>query len=344
MLRPHSREADEKGVVPADVITRGWELGLVQSAIPEALGGYGDPRSAITGALLLEELAYGDLSLALHLVTPRLFTDAVARGRHARAAAALAAGASPGDTFTAGTAAFAEPRWDFDPTALGTRAERAGGDWVLTGTKCLVPLAADAEVMLVYATAPDGPGRVRRRTWRAGLTIGERERNMGIKALATHGVDAGRRPGAGGEPPRRRRRASLQPLIDACRVAVAALAVGVARAAFDYAREYAKERTAFGVAIAQKQAIAFMLADMAIEIDAMRLLCLGGRLAHRRGRARHARGVPGPPVRRQRVAQDHRQRRAGARRPRLHPRPSGRALAAQRPRLRDLRRPRHRLN
>ena len=94
---------------------------------------------------------------------------------------------------------------------------------------------------------------------------------MGIKALDTFPltlegvrVPAADRLGGGG--------ATLQPLIDASRVAVGALAVGVARAAFDYARDYAKERRAFGTAIAQKQAIAFKLADMAIEIDAMRLL------------------------------------------------------------------------
>jgi alkylation response protein AidB-like acyl-CoA dehydrogenase len=271
VLRPHSREADEKCVVPADVITRGWELGLVQSAVPETLGGYGDPRSAISGALLLEELAYGDLSLALHLVTPRLFTmPLLAVGTPEQQQRWL--GRFAGDAFTAGTAAFAEPSWDFDPTALGTRAERASGDWVLTGTKCLVPLAADAEVTLVFATAPDGPAAFVVERGAAGLTIGERERNMGLRALATHGVElAGVRvPAAnrlGGDG------ASLQPVIDAFRVAVAALAVGVSRAAFDYAREYAKERRAFGVAIAQKQAIAFKLADMATEIDAMRLLC-----------------------------------------------------------------------
>src|SRR6185369_10957209 len=74
VLRPQSREADEHGEVPGPIVQRGWELGLVQSAIPEALGGYGDPRSAVTGALLLEELAYGDLALALHLLAPRLLT------------------------------------------------------------------------------------------------------------------------------------------------------------------------------------------------------------------------------------------------------------------------------
>lgn len=80
---------------------------------------------------------------------------------------------------------------------------------------------------------------------------------MGIKALATYPVGA--------------EDVDLQPLVDASRVAIAALAVGVARAAFDYARDYAKERRAFGVAIAQKQAIAFELANMAIERDVMEM-------------------------------------------------------------------------
>ena len=270
VLRPAAREADEKNEVPEAVVQRGWELGLVQSGIPESLGGYGDARSAVSGALILEELAYGDLALALHLLTPRLLTlPLLMIGTEAQQKRWLPRFA--GAEFVAGTAAFAEPRWDFDPTALATRAERKGGDWVLTGQKCLVPLAADAEAILVYATAPDGLAAFVVERGAAGLTVGERERNMGIKALATYPVtlDGVRLPAdarLGGES------AYLQPLIDASRVAVAALAVGVGHAAFDYARDYAKERRAFGMAIAQKQAIAFKLADMAIEIDAMRLL------------------------------------------------------------------------
>jgi alkylation response protein AidB-like acyl-CoA dehydrogenase len=142
---------------------------------------------------------------------------------------------------------------------------------VLSGEKCLVPLAREAEAMLVYAAAPDGLAAFVVERGAAGLTIAEREKNMGLKALATYPVrlekvrvPAANRLGAEG--------VNLQPLVDASRVAVAALAVGVARAAFDYARDYAKERRAFGMAIAQKQAIAFKLANMAIEIDAMRLL------------------------------------------------------------------------
>ena len=63
-VRPHAREADEKGHVPSDLVQKGWELGLVQSVIPEEFGGFGNAHSAITGAVVAEELAYGDLSIA----------------------------------------------------------------------------------------------------------------------------------------------------------------------------------------------------------------------------------------------------------------------------------------
>jgi alkylation response protein AidB-like acyl-CoA dehydrogenase len=267
VLRPAAREADEKTEIPDNVVQRGWELGLVQSAIPEALGGYGDARSAVTGALLLEELAYGDVALALHLLAPRLVTlPLLVAGTEEQKKTWLPRFA--GDQFTAGTAAFVEPRWDFDPTRLATRAEKRGGDWVLTGEKCLVPLASEAEAMLVYATAPDGPGAFLLERATAGVTVGEREKNMGLKALSTYPVklEGVRVPGAA------RLGGDVQALVDASRVAIGALAVGVSRAAFEYARDYAKDRRAFGVAIGQKQAIAFKLANMAIEIDSMRLL------------------------------------------------------------------------
>ncbi|HXJ34963.1 MAG TPA: acyl-CoA dehydrogenase family protein [Candidatus Eisenbacteria bacterium] len=270
VVRPNAREADEKEHVPAPVVDKGWELGLVQDAIPEGLGGYGSPRSAIGGTFILEELGYGSLGVALHLVTPRLFTiPLLVAGTDEQRAKWLPKFA--GTSFAVGTAAFTEPRWDFDPTTLATRAERSGADWVLTGEKCFVPLADKAEAILVYATAPDGLAAFVVEPGANGLTVGEREKNMGIKALDTFGltlagvrVPAASRLGGDG--------AKLQALVDAQHVASAAAAVGVGRAAFDYARDYAKERTAFGVPIATKQAIAFMLSNMAIEIDAMRLL------------------------------------------------------------------------
>lgn len=269
-LRPKAREADESDRIPPEVVQRGWELGLIANSIPEEYGGYGSGRSAVRAALKLEELAYGDLAMALHLLAPRLFTiPLLTAGTPEQKQAWLPR--FTGDRFVPATAAFVEPDWRFDPAAPATRAERQGESWVLTGEKCLVPLAADAIGLLVYASTPTGLGAFVVEPGAAGLTIGEREKNMGIKALDTYrlrleGVRVAAGARLGGEA------VDLEPLVAAMRVASAALAVGVARAAFDYAREYAKERRAFGVAIAQKQAIAFMLANMATEIDAMRLL------------------------------------------------------------------------
>lgn len=270
-IRPHARDADEHGTVPADLVQQGWDLGLVQSVIPEAHGGHGDTPSAVTGALIAEELAWGDLSIALHLLAPRLAVWPLLRlGTPEQQARAL--GAYTGRSFRAGTAAVMEPRFDFDTSEPATTATRSNGHYVLDGTKCYVPLADQADHVVVYARTDAGSVGaflVDRDT--PGMSIGEREQNMGIKALATHTLTLAecRIPAAqrlGGDD------ADVLALANHWRVGLAAMAVGVARAAFEYALDYAKERQAFGMAIARKQAIAFMLAEMAIEIDAARLL------------------------------------------------------------------------
>ncbi len=274
-VRPHCREADEKGTVPSDLVQKGWELGLVQSVIPEELGGFGNAHSAITGAVVAEELAYGDLSIAAHLLAPRLVTvPTLEFGSEALKKSVLPKFC--GERFEAASAAVMEPRMDFDASAPATSLKREGDDYVLTGEKCLVPLGNEARQFLVIASLTNGTGEahpqallVDRET--PGLTVGERERNMGLKALATTRIsfDGCKIPPEqllDGNPAASSRLANLW------RVAQGAMAVGVARAAYDYARDYAKERRAFGQAIAQKQAIAFMLAEMAMEVDAMRLL------------------------------------------------------------------------
>lgn len=266
-IRPASRDADESGETPPSVVQHAWELGLVQSAIPEPFGGHGDVRSAVTSALVCEELAWGDLSIAMHILTPRLVLYPVIElGSEALQKEILSAYA--GNDFVAGTAALMEPDFRFDVNELATKASTQNGDYVLNGHKCYVPLAADARHILVYARE-DGASSafvVPRDT--PGLTLVEREKNMGIKALATYELtlEQCRVPAA------MRLSGDFKPLHNRSRVALASMAAGVARAAFEYARDYAKDRRAFGVAIAQKQAIAFMLAEMAIEIDAARLL------------------------------------------------------------------------
>jgi acyl-CoA dehydrogenase len=282
-MRPIARGADESGVVPETFTRKAAELGLVTSAIPEAHGGYGDARSALTGAIALEELGWGDLALALHVLAPRLIVypliDHGTEEQRARVLPAFAAGAP-----RAGSSALIEPFLDFDLGALRTTFRREGSGVLLRGRKAFVPLAAEAETILVYARDESAPaaaspleaaravqGFLVERGAR-GLAVGEREKNLGIHALATHELELDDvavpyEARVGGE-----RGIDFARLANLSRVALGALAVGVARAAFDHARAYAKERRAFGVAIAQKQAIAFLLAEMAIEIDAARLL------------------------------------------------------------------------
>ena len=274
-IRPHAREADEKGAIAPALIQKGWDIGLVQNTIPEEYGGYGSQHSAVTGAVVAEELAYGSLSIAMHLLAPRLVTLPLVELGSPELKKTLLPRFC-GAEFAPATAAVMEPRFDFDVSAPVTTLRREGDDYVLSGTKCYVPLGGQSEIFLVLASLANGDGTdrptaviVRRDT--PGLQVGAREKNMGLKALETTGVtlDACKVPrenlldGDGG---------GIQRLCNLWRVGLAAMAVGVTRAAYDYAREYAKERRAFGQAIAQKQAIAFMLAEMATEVDAMRLL------------------------------------------------------------------------
>lgn len=275
-VRPRARDADEDGTIPGDVIETGWELGLVQSAIPEAYGGFGNPRSTVTGTLVAEELAYGDLAVALHLLAPRLLAQPVIDYGSARQKERYLPRFTSNGLYPV-TAAVMEPRIDFDLAGLATVARKDGKGWALSGRKCIVPLGGRAETFLVYAASNQSSGYsavqgffVDRGT--PGLTIGERERNMGLRALDTVEltldgcqVPAENRLGEEGG-------CDFERIMDASRLALAGLAIGVARCAYDYARQYAKERRAFGRAIAQNQAIAFMLAEMAIEIDAVRLL------------------------------------------------------------------------
>ena len=266
-LRPLAHEADESGVFPASVAQQAWELGLVQSTIPEAYGGVGAESSAVTGSLICEELAWGDLSLALHILSPQLVTyPVIMLGTHEQKAQILSDYVGP--HFTAGTAAVMEPRFGFDLNELTTTAAQHNGEFVLNGTKCFVPLAAEAAYLLVYARGDNGIAAFLLPQDTPGLTIGEREKNMGLKAVATYEL----RLNNCRVPASSQLQGDIQPVLNRSRVALSAMAVGVARAAYEYAREYAKERRAFGTAIAQKQAIAFMLAEMAMEVDAARLL------------------------------------------------------------------------
>jgi acyl-CoA dehydrogenase len=275
-LRAIARECDEKSMLPDEIMDKVWELGFCPQPVPEEYGGYGLGRSTVNSAIALEELAYGDLSLALGALAPSLMSLPVLEfGTEEQKKQWLPKFC--GDKFYAATAALMEPRITFDPFSLKTTVETAGDSLIINGSKCMVPLADRAEQILVYGTTAKGagPGSVEAiivDKGTAGMTVGEREKNMGLNPLPLFPVTfeecevpAERR--VGGE-----RGIDYMRLLNLSRANLCAMAVGVARASYEYALDYARERTAFGEPIASRQAIAFMLAESAMEIDGMRLL------------------------------------------------------------------------
>ncbi|MCS6907680.1 MAG: acyl-CoA dehydrogenase family protein [Anaerolineales bacterium] len=269
-LRRKAHEADEGYGFPQEIIDKGWQLGVLQGSIPETYGGFGE-HSALTGVLAAEEMSYGDLAGTLAVLTPALFAlPILACGSEEQKKTYLPPIAEGG--WQPYTAACIEPFFDFDLLEMRTIAEKKNGHYVLRGEKIYVPFANEARQFLVYANLegrtqgfivdPNTPG----------LIVGERQKTLGVNALPIYKVSledvivpAERRLGGVNG-------CDLNPVFDLMRLAMAAMAVGVSRAAFEYSRDYAKEREVFGVKVAQKQAIAFMLAEMATEIEAIRLL------------------------------------------------------------------------
>ncbi len=266
-LRLASREAEEATRLPAKLVSKGWELGILQASIPEAYGGFGE-RSAVTGVLAAEQLAYGDLAGALAVGIPGLFAlPVLLSGSEEQKKQYLPSVIAA--EWKAYTAALIEPSFDFDPSDLKTAAKVETDGYVLAGEKVFVPYADQAEAMIVYARLENMTRAFIVPKGAAGLKVGkDREKYMGLNAvpffkLTLEGVKI---------PKDNLLQGDFNSILDASRVATAAMAVGVARAAFDYARDYAKDRDVFGVKAAQKQAVAFMLAEMATEIEAIRLL------------------------------------------------------------------------
>jgi alkylation response protein AidB-like acyl-CoA dehydrogenase len=275
VLRPAARACDEESAIPDALLQSAWELGLTSTQLPDAFGGGGEVRSPLTQALVLEELAHGDAALALAAVAPSLFAFPVAdQGSEEQKAAYLPAFC--GSRFHAGSLALVEPGPTFDAFAPRTIAEPKGaGAYVLSGAKRCVPFGDRASHFLVIARTANGASRldafiVPRDA--EGLTVSAAEPKLGLRALPTHGLQlervevpaSARLGGAAG--------CDVARIVNQTRVGLSAVLVGLSRAVMEYAIPYAKDRVAFDEAIAQKQAIAFMLSDMTVEVDAMRWL------------------------------------------------------------------------
>lgn len=269
-LREASHDAEEGRELPQKIVDKGWELGILQASVPGEYGGFGE-RSVLTSILAAEELAWGDLAGALAVMAPAMFAMPILTAGSEDQKKEYLPKIVEAD-WQPYTAALIEYNFDFDPNDLATTAKAKGDNYVLNGEKRYVPFADTAEAFLVYANL-DGQtqGFIVPKDAK-GLEVGEREKLMGLNALPNFALNldevtipkANRLGGPDGH--------DYAPILDAQRVAIAAMAVGMAKASFEYSRDYAKEREVLGSKIAQKQSIAFFLAEMATEIEAIRLL------------------------------------------------------------------------
>jgi alkylation response protein AidB-like acyl-CoA dehydrogenase len=268
MVRPAAADANEACAAPDELLKASLEIGLPILGVPEDLGGIATERSAMAGTLVHEALGKGDMGLAVAALAPGAVATALSLwGTEQQQSTYLPA--FTGDEVPAASLALAEPRALFDPARPATKAEKRGDGYVLNGVKSGVVRGADAELFIVGAELDGKPQLFIVESGASGITI-ESDPSMGLRAaslsrLVLKDVEV--------EP--------IALLGDAedflecvrfSRLAWCALAVGTGQAVLDYVTPYVKEREAFGEPIAHRQSVAFMVANIAIELQGMRLV------------------------------------------------------------------------
>ena len=274
-IRPVSAHHDHTGEYPIATLRKAWELGLMNTHVPEAFGGMG--LGVLDGAIIGEEHAWGCSGISTAIEANTLAeAPIIVAGTDAQKKKYLG---RVTEEFLMAAYGVTEPGAGSDVAAIRTTAIRRGDTYVLNGEKMWITNAAKANWFFVLAKT-DGEGGHRGMTGfivdgdSPGITVGRKEINMGQRASDTRGikfedveVPAENRLGEEGEGFKIAMKA-----FDITRPLVAAAAVGVARAAFEHAVEYARDRKTMGKPLYAHQAIAFMIADMAKDIEAARLL------------------------------------------------------------------------
>ena len=264
--------ANDAAEAPAEVLDQLAELGLAQFAVPEALGGAAAESSIVTQMLAIEALCTGDMGLTVAGLAPIGVANALSRwGSADQQARYLAPFAE--DTPPCAALAVAERRPAFDPRELRTRARIDADGFVLSGEKTLVPVAEKAELFLVAAELVGrGPQLFLVEASAEGVSV-RKENGMGVRAAGLGAVKFAdvRLPGAAllGEEVGL---VDYDELLDRSAIAWSAAALGTCQAVLDYAIPYANDRKAFGEPISHRQAVAFLIANIGIELEGMRLL------------------------------------------------------------------------
>lgn len=274
-LTPYAEAWDEQNHFPREVYTHMAELGLMGMTTPEEYGG--SAQSRLSSALVYEELARGDMATAVGLSVHNMITGSIARFGNEEQRHRWAPHLASGELL--GAFSLSEVAAGSDAVGLQCRAEHQGDAYLLNGTKMWVTNGGEADIYLLMARTMPGRGAagvscfvVEKET--PGFRFGKTERKMGLHSSPTRElifedckISTTQRLGEEGQG----FKIALSSL-DGGRVNIGAIAVGVAQAAFETATRYASEREQFGQAISAFQGIQFMLADMAIKIEAARLL------------------------------------------------------------------------
>lgn len=274
-VAPHVHEMDEAAEMRPDLITKCFELGLMGIEIPEQYGGAG--ASFFLATLAIEELARVDASTAIYVdVHNTLVNNAILRWgsdeQKSRYCPQMATG-------LLGAFALSEPASGSDAFALETRAVQDGDDWLLTGRKFWITSGAEAGVFLVFANVDPSRGYkgitgfIIERDF-PGFSIGKREKKLGIRASSTVELilENCRVPAANVlGPVGQGYKISIETLNEG-RIGIGAQMIGVAQGALDATLRYVKERQQFGKPIGEFQGVQFQLAEMAVDLEAARLL------------------------------------------------------------------------
>ena len=270
-LRPVAREWDEREDCPPELLGKAAALGLTSHAIPAEYGGGG--VSAVTSSLVAEELSWGCAGLAAPIGATMFPVRPLLRaGSEEQRRRWLPRLASEDGCLAA--IAFTEPGAGSDVAGIGSTARRDGDEYVLNGEKCYVTNGGIAELTIVFAKLDGQVTAFLLEVGDPGVRAGRKEPKLGLRSSYTGSIvlDDARIPadrllGEEGEG-----FAIALDFFAHSRPQVAASAVGIARAAFEYATDYANERHAFGKPLIAKQGVSFKLADMAMQVEAARLL------------------------------------------------------------------------
>jgi hypothetical protein len=283
-LRPAAAEADAACAAPDTVLKRSvTELGISQLGVPESLGGMTGERSTTTGVLVAEALAHGDMGLAVACLAPAAVSTALVLWGDATQQATYLP-AFVGDDVPAAALTLLEPRPLFDPFQLRTTARREPGGFVLDGVKSLVPRAASAELFVVAAALDGAPALFVLESGTSGVSV-ESEPAMGLRAASmarlvltdVHLPSSALLGGGAADV--------YTDCVRLARIGWAALACGASKAVLDYVIPYVNERRAFGEPISHRQAVAFMVANIGIELEGARLVTLRAAARAEQGRS-----------------------------------------------------------